>query len=309
MPDPLSADESADESVVRRRRFLRGGALAAVAAGGALVASASSTVPASAATTDLVLGEPDNDAGTATTGLTTSGASVAALSLTNPEGASLRLVPVGEGVPEYYGLPLGSVVNTDHGPFVSVVDDDRGSFLTYVVTGDDLAMVPSSRAFTPTRVWDSKAKKGTVVSTSSAGAVDSKGRLVKGHWVDVKVADTDLDTFPIAAFLTLGSGGSKKDGYLNVWAGGSRPGGTVSLSFLKGKTMTGASFAELALNRGKKAFTVRVYASQTTYVTVDVCGRTTYDVPGPDFEERSGQRAGLATAGRAAARAARQALR
>lgn len=279
---------TADEAALQRRRFLRGGALLAAAAGGAVAASASSAVPAAAAVEYVRLGAESTSP--TTTALTTSSAGSAALQVTNPLGAGLRLVPVGENLPEYYGLPLGSVVNTDHGPFVSVVDEDRGSFMTYLATGDDLARVPRSRAFTPTRVWDSKKRRGTVVGASGSGALDSKGRLVKGHWVDVKVADTDLDTYPVAAFLTLGSSGSKKDGYLNVWGAGNRPSGTVSLSFLKGRTLSGAALSELWLNRPKKAFTVRLYASQTTYVTLDLSGLTAYGHPGPDFGDDAPQR-------------------
>jgi hypothetical protein len=290
---------AADEAVVQRRRFLRGGALAAAAAGGAVLASASSALPASAATTDLVLGAP-NDAGTATTSLKTNGEKAVALALANGKGASLQLVSVGEGVDEYYGLPLGSVVNTDYGPFVSVVDDERGSFLTYVVTGDDLVTVPTTRASAPRRIWDSKAKKGTIVRKSSSSAIDSKGRLVKGAWVDIKVIATDIDTTPIAAFLTLASSGSSKDGFFSAYAPGDRPTGTVSAFFLKGKTMSGSAYAELAVVG--EAFAVRVYASQTTYVTVDLSGLTSYGYPGPDFEEPAAR----GTSGTGARQAARQ---
>ncbi len=304
MSEVLSA---ADAAVVQRRRFLRGGALLAAAAGGAVAAGATSALPAAAATGDsLTLGAAN--AATATTSLEADGAAQAALALTNTKGPSLQLVSVGLSVPDYDGLPLGSVVNTDDGPFISVDDDEGGTFLSYLATGEDLVTVPSSRAFTPKRVWDSKAKKGTVVAKSSAKAVDAQGRLVKGEWVDVKVADTDLDTFPIAAFLTVGSSGSKKDGYLNVWASGNRPSGTVSVSFLKGKSLSGAAFAQLALNRGKKAFTVRVYASQTTSVSVDLSGLTSYGYPGPDFAEPDGRSAGAASR-RAATKAERRALR
>ncbi|SDU80769.1 hypothetical protein SAMN04488544_0254 [Microlunatus sagamiharensis] len=287
MTDPVP---SADDAALQRRRFLRGGALLAAAAGGAVAASASSALPAAAAEPVEYVRLGGESTSSATTALSTSGADLAALQVSNPLGAALRLVPVGENIPEYYGLPLGSVVNTEYGPFISVADEDRGSFMTYLVTGEDLVDVPRSRAFTPTRAWDSKKKQGTVVGTSGSGALDSKGRLVKGHWVDVKVADTDLDTYPIAAFVTLGSSGSTKDGYLNVWGSGNRPSGTISLSFLKGKTLSGAAYSQLALNRGKKAFTVRVYASQTTYVTLDVSGLTAHAYPGPDFGDDSARR-------------------
>lgn len=295
MSERLSA---ADEAVVQRRRFLRGGALAAAAAGGAVIASASSALPASAATTDLVLGAL-NDAGTATTGLSTSGEKVAALQLTNAKGASLRLVSYGEEVGDL-DLPIGSVVNSDYGPYISVSDGESGTYLSYLATADDLSALTTTAPVEPRRIWDSKAKKGTVVGTSSAKAIDSKGRLVKGEWVDLKVAGTDEDTSPIAAFLTLASSGSSKDGFLSAYLPGDRPTGTISAFFLKGKTMSGSAYATLGVEG--KAFTVRVYASQTTYVTVDLSGLTSYGFPGPDFEEPAARR----TSGTAARKAARQ---
>lgn len=295
MSERLSA---ADEAVVQRRRFLRGGALAAAAAGGAVIAGASSALPASAATTDLVLGAL-NDAGTVTTGLSTSGEKVAALQLANPKGASLRLVSYGEDA-DGVDLALGSIVNSDFGPYIGLSDGDGGTFVGYLATGEDLSAVPSTAPISPRRIWDSKAKKGTVVGKSSSKAIDSKGRLVKGEWVDLKVAATDEDTSPVAAFLTLASSGSSKDGFLSAYLPGDRPTGTISAFFLKGKTMSGSAYAALGVDG--KAFTVRVYASQTTYVTVDVSGLTSYGFPGPDFEEPAARR----TSGTAARKAARQ---
>jgi hypothetical protein len=290
---------AADEAVVQRRRFLRGGALAAAAAGGAVLAGASSAVPAAAATgDDLKLGAL-NDAGTATTGLSTSGDKVAALQLTNAKGASLRLISYGEEVGDL-DLPIGSVVNSDYGPYISVSDGESGTYLSYLATADDLSALTTTAPVVPRRIWDSKAKKGTVVGKSSAKAIDSKGRLVKGEWVDLKVAGTDEDTSPVAAFLTLASSGSSKDGFLSAYLPGDRPTGTISAFFLKGKTMSGSAYAALGVEG--KAFTVRVYASQTTYVTVDLSGLTSYGFPGPDFQEPAARR----TSGTAARKAARQ---
>lgn len=297
---------AADEAVVQRRRFLRGGALAAAAAGGAVIAGAAGAAPASAATGDPLKLGALNDAGTATTSLGTSGLKVAALQLSNAQGASLRLTSYGEEVPDL-DLPLGSVVNSDFGPYLTVSDGDGGTYLDYLATGDDLAASPTTEPVEPRRIWDSKAKKGTVVQTSSAKAIDSKGRLVKGEWVDLKVAGTDEDTFPVGAFVTLASSGSSKDGFFSAYLPGARPTGTISAFFLKGKTMSGSAYAALAVDG--KALTVRVYASQTTYVTVDLSGLTSYDFPGPDFEEPAARRKSGAVARKAAARKARQARR
>ena len=74
MTDPLT---TADDAALQRRRFLRGGALLAAAAGGAVAATAGSALPAAPAPGgNVVLGKADNDAGTATTGVSTRGPAV-----------------------------------------------------------------------------------------------------------------------------------------------------------------------------------------------------------------------------------------
>ena len=108
----------------------------------------------------------------------------------------------------------------------------------------------------------------------------------------------------LAAFVTLGSSKSIKDGFLTAYAPGSRP-GTVSLSFLKGKALAAGTFVELGVEA--KAFVLRVYASQTTCVTVDLTGLTSLGVPGPDHVEPA-LRTGMvrkAVSARQARRAAR----
>jgi hypothetical protein len=302
VPEPMS---TADDAVVQRRRFLRGGALLAAAAGGAVAASATAALPAAAATGDaLKLGAPN--VADAPTSLEADGAAPATLALSNTRGATLQLVSYGEDAGDL-DLALGAVVNSDYGPYIGLSDSEGGTYVGYLATGDDLSLVTSTVPVAPRRIWDSKAGKGTVVGRSSAKAVDSKGRLVKGEWVDLKVADTDQDTSPVAAFLTLASSGSSKDGFFSAYKPGGRPTGTISAFFLKGKTMSGTAYVELGLSG--KAFTVRVYASQTTYVTVDLSGLTSYGYPGPDFSESTALGKAGAAARKAAARKVRQTQR
>ena len=298
MPEVLSA---ADEAVVQRRRFLRGGALLAAAAGGVVAAGATSALPAAAATGDPLKLGAANVSG-ATTSLEADDATVPALRLTNTKGATLQLVSYGADVSDL-DLPLGSLVSTDDGPYVSVSDGQGGTYLSYLATADDLSAVPVTAPVPAYRIWDSKAKKGTVVARSSSKAVDSKGRLVKGEWVDLEVAGTDEETTPVGAFLTLASSGSSGDGFFSAYAPGDRPTGTVTAFFLKGKTMSGSAYA--GLEQVGKSLAVRVYASQTTYVTVDVSGLTSLGFPGDDYQEPAARR----TSGPAARKAAVQRLR
>ena len=246
-----------------------------------------------------------NTAG-ATTALEADGETLATLKLTNTKGATLQLVSYGEDV-DGLDLPLGSVVGTDQGPYVSVADEGNGTFLTYLATAEDLASVPTSAPVRAYRIWDSKAKKGTVVAKSSSKAIDSKGRLVKGEWVDLEVAGTDEETSPIGAFLTLASSGSSKDGFFSAYLPGDRPTGTVSAFFLKGKTMSGTAYVGLGVSG--KSLTVRVYASQTTYVTVDVSGLTSLAFPGPDYQDPGARKASRAVTRKAAVAQARRAER
>ena len=289
-----------DEVVLRRRRFLRSGALLAAAAGGAVAAGASAAVPAAAATGASVLLGTSNTADK-TTAITTSDPAQVPLKLTSAGGAALELATSGSGSA---ALALNQLAGTSEGPLVGAWDaDEEAVYTDYVATLYDVAQTPVVTWYYPERILDTSSSKnrGAVVAKSS-GALDSKGRLQKGAWIDVAVEATDLGYTPDAAFVTITSSGSSKDGSLSAYVTGFSRGGTVAVSFLKKKTISGSTF--VGLTKLGDAFVFRIYASQKTYVSVDLTGISYYNRPGPDAPQAQAR-----SAGRAARKAARKTAR
>lgn len=295
MTDPTP---TADEAALQRRRFLRGGALLAAAAGGAVAASATGATPASAATGDSLLLGQSNTAD-ATTTIESQAEKAVPLRLTNGDGPALELSAA--ETDSIKSLTLNQFAGTVEGPIVSAYDvAAQQPYTDYIATLWDVYADPVLDWVAPTRILDTRTSKGraAVVAKSSAGALDSKGRLTKGSWIDVAVDSTDQEYTPAAAFVTLTSSGSKKDGALTAYVTTAGRGGTVTVSFIKKKTLSGSAFVGLRPVKGTFAF--RIYASQTTYVSVDLTGLSYYNQPGPDAnpEERRAARSSRLPAAR-----------
>ena len=128
-------NEGHDEHTVNRRHLLRGGAVLAGAAGATVIGAALVPTAANAAYgANLVIGS-ETDAGETATGLTISPGEAPALILTNTDGPSLRLTPVGDAFDG--GVEVGDIVNTDFGPLIGV-DYGDDTDLDILATGLDL---------------------------------------------------------------------------------------------------------------------------------------------------------------------------
>lgn len=269
MPDPIIP---ADEAVLQRRRFLRGGALLAAAAGGAVVATASSTLPASAADGDAVeAGGSYTSTGTTTLALDPGSSTGAALTLTNPSGPALQLTPATGLVGD---LPVGALVAGSRGLLVGIDDGGGDPRTAQVLTSSDLEGLPITIPFAAGRVLNTKDSSTyeAIVATSS-GAFDSQHRLKKGAWVDVALLPTDFVPFQvIAAHLTLTALGSSSGGSLVVCPPGAQPDKVATLPFDKGRTVATGTYVETG--EAEKSAAVRIYASATTHLKVDVTGLT-----------------------------------
>ncbi|MGI3786193.1 MAG: hypothetical protein ACRYG2_36065 [Janthinobacterium lividum] len=269
MPDEITP---ADEAVLQRRRFLRGSALLAAAAGGAVVATTTSAVPASAADNDAVLVGGSFDGTTTTTlALEPGSKTSAALTLANPTGPALQLTPV----TDFTGnLPAGGLAVQSSGGLLLGLQDGADTITADVLTTYDLRSLPITVPFPAGRVLNTKddATLDTVVATSS-GAFDSKGRLRKGAWVDVALLPTD--GFPyqvVAAHLTLTALGSSSSGSLVTCPPGEKPAKVATLPFDKGRTVATGTYVETGEVANNAA--VRIYASATTHLKLDVTGFT-----------------------------------
>ncbi|GAA3571853.1 hypothetical protein GCM10022197_30560 [Microlunatus spumicola] len=284
MTDPITPS---DEAVLQRRRFLRGSALLAAAAGGAVAATATSALPASADPGEAVLlGQSSSSTTTTTVVLDPGSSSAAALTLTNPSGAALLLTPA-SGLPD--DLPVGGLAAGPRGLVVGVDDGDEG-VTAEVLTTYDLSTLPLTIPFLAGRVLNTKdsATRESIVATST-DAFDSKGRLRKGAWIDVALLPTEVTPFlAIAAHLTLTALGSSSAGSLVVCPPGPKPPKVATLPFDKGRTVATGTYVELGVV--EKTSAVRIYASATTHLKLDVTGLTVL----VDFDTISNNGPGLA---------------
>jgi hypothetical protein len=278
-------EESADQPVARRS-LLRGGAVAAGAAG-ALILSAAQSPRAEAADGDpVLLGQAQS--GLSSTSLRIEGTdpnTVPTLTLLNANGPSLFLQPL---APDWDGAPsIGAITNTTIGPLVRVEGDNSSPVTTYLATGLDLDTLPLPVAITPSRLLDTRSAAGrSNILRSSTGALDSNGRLVGGGWIDIAVDAADQDFTLAAAFLNLTSTQSLGNGYLTICPPGPKP-ASSSLNFTRGVTIANAAFIGVGVVGTQ--FAVRIYASTTTHVVLDLTGATVSNQPGPASQAASQQ--------------------
>ncbi len=274
-PDPL----------LRRRHLLRG---SAVLAGAAVIGTALAPERASAADGGATLLGTANAAGNRTS-ITVDGGTGGpdpALALNNADGPSLSLQPL----PADWGgdLRVGEIANTTLGPLIGV-DNGEGPEVTYLATAADLDSVPSLAPLAPTRVLDTRTTAGRAsVLRTSAAALDTDGRLKAGAWMDLAVAGLVPGIQLGAAFLNLTVAKPGRNGYLTVYLPGTTRPTASTLNFTAGQNLSNAAFAALTELLG--AYAVRIYASQTTHVVVDLTGVLASGAPGtgtPGAQNRS----------------------
>jgi hypothetical protein len=263
----------ADETVLQRRGFLRSGALLAAAAGGAVVASAAVATPASAADGDAIAAGGSYTSTTTTTLALDPGLdSAATLTLTNSKGPALLLTE-SSTLPDV--LPVGAVASYPGGLLVGV-QDGSGTATAEVVTSSDLQGLPVTFPLGPSRVLNTQddATLDAIVASSS-GAFDSHHRLKKGAWIDVAVLPTNVAPFEVgAAHITLTALDSTSAGSLVACPPGDKPSKVATLPFSKNRLVATGTY--VATGVVASSFAVRIYATATTHVKVDVTGLTVF---------------------------------
>lgn len=257
---------------VQRRRFLRGGALLAAATGGVVAASVTpATVPVAAAADGDVLHAGAATEASSTTSLTLTNPAVPALTLTNPNGPALLLTPSADGFTGQ--LPVGGLAGVPSGVLVGLEDDQGKPFTSFLVTAPDLSRIPITLPFGPGRVLNTKDEATLdAIVASSSNALDSKSRLKKGAWIDVAVLPTSIYGELLGAFLTLTSVGSTSGGSLTACNPSDKPDKVVTLPFDKNATVATGTVVQTATVG--KDYCVRVYATATTHLKLDVTGFT-----------------------------------
>ena len=126
------------------------------------------------------------------------------------------------------------------------------------------AAAPASKLLPvrPTRVVDTRTDAGRSNIVNRSGNLDSLGRLLAGHTIEIDLSHFVFDATAVLGNLTAVA--PLLAGYLALWPEGARP-GTSSVNFLP--SVTTANFALSGLST---ADTVLLYAHATTHVLLDV---------------------------------------
>lgn len=248
---------------LNRRLMLRGGAVVASA-----TALAALTKPNTAAADigDTIKLGVDNTAA-ATTSISTHVVDLPALQLTNTGGATLTLTPAPLG---WSGdLELGQIANTTAGPLVGV-DMGSGTETLFLATMRDVDSLPSTFAMNPTRIVDTRWPNIPItIIDSSKKALDSSHRLRGGAWIDIAIAPSGEGFQYSSVFVNVTAVKPTRSGSLVVYPPGDKP-LAVTLNYRSKQTISNAAFVSVV--EVKDNYAIRLYASTTTHVLVEVSG-------------------------------------
>jgi hypothetical protein len=207
---------------------------------------------AGAASGDPVLQGGNNQAGTASTTLNT-----------DAYAPTLLLSNVGPGAPLRLAEHTSADSISESGDLMNFNGDLQfahgDSMLASVFTSYN-----ASRMFpvTPFRAVDTRTAAGRGHITNPGGNLDSAGRLIGGHTIDIDL--TDYVYLGTAVFTNLTVTQAVSDGYLTLWPRGTRP-ATSTLNYSAGQVV--ANFCVSGLSG---VDTLRLYAKATTHVLMDI---------------------------------------
>ena len=250
MSDAASTAGDGSGTVMDRRALLRAGGLVAGIAGIAGIA-ATHAPSADAATGDPVLAGASNNGGTSPTGLTANTWQPTLILDNAGTGVPLRLTAQSE--PEF----------VDSGDLMNIGGDLRFAHADYFVASVYTTLTASQLVpVTPVRVADTRTSAGRANIVNRTGNLDSAGRLIGGHSVEVDLRDHVYGGTAVFANLTVTQ--PVAGGYLTLWPSGPRP-GTSTLNYSAGQVVSNFCVSGLS-----GTDTVRVYAQRTTHVVLDV---------------------------------------
>ncbi|HEX8092367.1 hypothetical protein [Jatrophihabitans sp.] len=236
-------------TVVNRRALLRASGVAAGIAGLGGLAAAQAPAADAAAGDPLVMGAI-NDAENQYTALQSSGNIPTMTLVNNGNGAPLRLEDTAQAIAN-----SGDLVN---------VNGDLQLGNSHLAPGSVFTSYNTSRLvpFRPFRIVDTRTAAGRSNLVNPAQHLDSAGRLIGGHTIDINLARTGV-AYRISAFVNLTVTQAVADGYLTLWPSGTRP-GTSTLNYSAGQTVGNFAVSGLSLDR------MRLYANTTTHVLIDL---------------------------------------
>jgi hypothetical protein len=296
-----------EKSTVDRRRLLRRAGTVAAGVAGAGVAGAVAATPAQAAPGQPVVQGELNDAGTASTTLTSNSATAnPTLVLANPAqtpvggglaaGPALRLIPNGDWLNDE-AAPGSISADVTGTPWVNV-DSAWGPWSFQVqTTYNSTTTVP----ITPTRVVDTRNATGRQYILNQ-GALDSAGRLRAGQTIGVDLSH--LAYFPVAVLLNATVTGQGAAGYLTVWAYDTTRPGVSSLNYSVGQNLSNFVFSSSGYDLSSVNSGLAVFSSQTTHVILDIVGFVISDgAVNPDVTPATTTASSVRSTSAAAARA------
>jgi hypothetical protein len=268
-------DETGTAGTPGRRALLRtGGAVVAGMAGLAVTETALAGSASAVAGDPVVMGAA-NDAQATTTTLTSANAAGSTFALAHT--ADLAPLRVVEQVPPSQvpdALDSGDLVNYG-GDLYYTAGGTGGPFFGFVYTGWTAnQLVP----ITPQRVLDTRNANGRANILNPAGNLDSSGRLLGGHTIEIDLSG--LAQFSTAAYCNLTAVTPVGGGYMVLWPGGARP-GTSTINFAAKAVI--ANFAVTGVSANDS---VMIFANIATHVLLDVTSFATgfpgdVSAPGP----------------------------
>jgi hypothetical protein len=234
-------------SVMDRRALLRASGLVAGIAGYAAVQAPA----AAAATGDPVLAGATNDGGASPTVLTAHTWQPSLILDNAGTGAPLRLAvhPAPEYVDSGDLMNVGGDLRFAHGDYY------LGSVYTSLNANQ---LVPVQ----PFRLVDTRTAAGRANILNRSGNLDSAGRVIGGHTIEIDLGTEVYQGTAVFANLTVTQPVS--GGYLTLWPSGTRP-GTSAVNYVAGQAV--GNFCVSGLS---ETDTLRLYARTTTHVLLDV---------------------------------------
>jgi hypothetical protein len=273
MPDEHGRE---DERTMDRRRLLRRAGTVAAGAAGVGVVGAAAAPSAEAAPGDGVLLGEENDAGPTTTAINGSPPVGATLALSNTaiigkdwSGAPLQLRPsLGILAP---GEFVGSISADWRGTLHTAVAFEMNGYTepAFVYTNASASItVPLS---VPVRVVDTRTAAGRANILNPSGNLDSTGRLLANHSIDINLSS--YVAFGLGVLGNLTAVVPTGNGYATVYPYGFGRPAVSSINYTTGNDIS--NFFTVALGSDQDedpTDAVSIYSSSTAHIILDVTG-------------------------------------
>ena len=255
-----------DRDVNRRALLRRSGVILAATVAGAAAVEAVNAGDAQAAPGDPVLQGQSNDAATAQTTLTSS-ATTSTLAVANT-GAHAPVKLAQQASSSFTPAAGGELENLDGDLFYTVdFGPGIGPLQGFVYTEFTANQVVTIK---PQRILDTRTSAGRVHILNKAGNLDSAGRVLGGHTINIDLSG--LEVAAASAFCNLTVVSPLSGGFMTLFPGGTRP-ATSSINFTKG-----AVIANFAVTGTSNTDTVSIFSSATSHVLLDI---TAFNVGSP----------------------------